>query len=153
MLSHSHRLLVLLFWACMDSSSWSYDAGLAHCLVFSHICLLFSLIALSSWDREWECGLMDSLFQVDGLPKCAMGLLFCCLPFLVFVSLRDTETSCSHSPHSAFLTSAIKDGYGSLAVLAFPSRWLRLWDIFPSGPSQALSVTLVLLWIGKKTTR
>lgn len=101
------------------------------------------LTAFYSWDRKWECGLMDSFFQLNRLPKFAVGLLFCSFPFLVFVSLCDPETLCSHFPRSTFLTSAIKDGYGSSAVLAFPSHWLRLWGIFLSCPAQALSVTLV----------
>lgn len=78
---------------------------------------------------------MDSLFQVDRLLESAVGLLFCGLPLLVFVSLCDTETLCSHSPPSAFLTSAIKDDYGSSAVLelvlgteeeATGSLWVRI---------------------------
>lgn len=106
----------------MASLSGSYAPDLAHHLVFSHEHLPPLLLAFSSQNRmaAGKRGCVDSLFQVDGLPESAMGLLFSSFPFLfcvvcLLVSVS-TETLHPHAAGSAFLASVIKDGYGSSAV-------------------------------------
>jgi len=84
------------------------------------------LPACSSQNRErqrGECGRKDSCFEVDGLSKPAIGLLFPVFFFFVCACLLvsvSTETLPSHASRSTSLTLVIEDDYGSSAVLAVP---------------------------------